>query len=407
MTKYLEGQLSQRIGSLASVAALHLSGDYIDGLLIDDLSIYAETLEFIDSLAQIDSLSEISIIDLDYSYLVSTHPDNLINEKYLLAQLNKEYLQKAASGSAATSQLYDIDGTYLKSAYGPLLDSHGMVNAILVVEAGAGYYDLLSTLRKNLIVFAGGSAAIAILLLIFYIIYGRRIAAAEEKLFKAGSQAILGRMVAVVSHEIKNPLMILRAAGERLEKKYDDDEASYIIEEVSRLDAIVNGYLSFAKGERSLTPEKVATAEFFNKIITSINSQFTQKEITLNVKIEDDISDIEVDKIGIRQVMLNLLLNAIQSVENLEETCKKQVTFEIKQENKKIIIRISDNGSGIKPGNREKLFEPFFTTRTQGSGLGLYLSRQIINMHKGSIKFIDYLPQITTLEIILPAGDKQ
>jgi len=401
---YLEYQLSQRLTGVAATAAMYVSPEDVESLLIDNLDVYAAQLMFLDSLARIDSLSEASIIDLDFKYLVSSR-DDIPPEGYLLAQLNFDSLSVAAIGRPAASALYDVDGTYLKSAYAPLFDTNGDVAAIFVAEAGAGYFSLLGNLRNNLFALAGGSALLVVVFMVFYIIYNRRMTAAEEKLFQAGSQAALGRMVAVVSHEIKNPMMIIRAAGERIEKKYDDQEASFIVEEVSRLDNIVSGYLSFARGGASLRLTPVDPAALGGKIVDEFRPQFEAEGVALKVEMDDSLPPIMADRIGLRQVIINLLLNAMQAVSDNGPSTEKRVGMSIHRDGDTVQIRISDNGPGIKPSQRDRLFEPFFTTKTQGSGLGLYLSRRIIEQHHGIIG-VSSDRGMTTFTVSLPLGDR-
>jgi len=406
ITAYLEDQLSQRLTGMAAAAALHITPDKVEGLLIDDLDVYAGQLLYLDSLAGIGALSEASIIDLDFNYLVSTR-ENIPLEGYLLARLNFDSLSAAITGRPAVSRLYDVDGTFLKSAYAPLYNNEGEVAAILVAEAGAGYFDLMANLRHNLFLLAGGSAAVVVVFLILYIVYNRRMAVAEEKLFQAGSQAALGRMVAVVSHEIKNPMMIIRAAGERIEKKYADPEAAFIVEEVSRLDSIVSGYLSFARGDLSLRPEPVDLVTLLPEVIAEFSPQFDEQGIRLDVKIEAGLPTITADRTGLRQVIINLLLNAFQAVAGDDRTLpEKLVMVEAARLSDMVIIRVSDNGPGLKTTPRDKLFEPFFTTKTQGSGLGLYLSKRIVEQHRGQIRVVDGKEGLTTFEVSLPIGDK-
>lgn len=402
MSRYFEEQLSRRLMGNAAAASLHFSSNDIDRLLIEDFEVYAGTLTYLDSLAQIDSLLEVSIIDPDFNYLISTRVDVLSDESYLLSQLNFEFLQEAINGTAIASELYNVNGTYLKSAYAPLYDSTNTVAAILVVEAGASYFDLLTGLRNNLLLLAGGSGGVVIILLAFFIFYHRRLAIAEEKVFMAGSQAALGRMVSVVSHEIKNPLMILRAAGERLENKYSDEEASFITEEVTRLDEIVTGYLSFARGQKAAMLEKINIAELIEKITTDMQGQFDEKNVDLVCDFEENLPEIEADKTGIRQVILNLLLNALQAAEQTQKSKNKIVAIKIHQSDKNMTISVRDTGRGIKKKYREKLFEPFYTTKTKGSGLGLYLCRRIIHDHQGTINIVDDSEFPMNIEIKIP-----
>jgi len=248
---------------------------------------------------------------------------------------------------------------------------------------------------------------VVVVFLILYIVYNRRMAVAEEKLFQAGSQAALGRMVAVVSHEIKNPMMIIRAAGERIDKKYADPEASFIVEEVSRLDSIVSGYLSFARGDLSLRPELVDLVTLLPEVIAEFSPQFDEQGIRLDVKIEAGLPTITADRNGLRQVIINLLLNAFQAVTGDDRTRpEKLVMVEATRLADTVIMRVSDNGPGLKTAPRDKLFEPFFTTKTQGSGLGLYLSKRIIEQHRGEIRVVDGKEGLTTFEVSLPIGEK-
>ncbi len=404
---YLEYQLSQRLTGVAATAALHISPADVEQLLIENLDVYARQLVYLDSLARIDSLSEASIIDLDFQYLVSTRED-IPPEGYLLAQLNFDSLSQAMAGRPVPSALYDVDGTYLKSAYAPLLDTDSAVAAIFVAEAGVGYFDLLGSLRKNLFALAGGSAVVVLIFLVFYIVYNKRMAAAEEKLFQAGSQAALGRMVAVVSHEIKNPMMIIRAAGERIEKKYDDPEATFVVEEVARLDNIVSGYLSFARGDLSINPESVDLATLCEKVTDEFRPQFDEQKVAMEVTIGSNLPEVTADRIGIRQVMINLLLNALQAVAgDGHDQADKVVAVSLAREGGSLIFRVSDNGPGIRPSQREKLFEPFFTTKTKGSGLGLYLSRRIVEQHRGRIDIDENERGMTTFAVTLPLGESE
>ncbi len=401
---YLEDQMSLRLTGTAALASLGISGETVENLLIEDIDAYADMSQYLDSLAQIESLSEAAIIDRDFSYLVSTRAE-VENEGYLLSQINYDWLSLALDGRANSSRLYELEGTFLKSAYAPLYDSTGQVAAIMVVEAGVSYFDILSSLKKNLYLLAGWSAGIIALLLIFYIIYNRRLALAEAKLFRAGSQAALGRMVAVVSHEVKNPLMILHAAGERLVNRYKDEEAQFIVEEVERLDQIVTGYLSFARGDslESISFDKVDLAQLVQKIVIEFKPQFDKQKAKLLCDLETDQLPIKADRTGLRQVVINLLLNGLEAT--ADNDADRIVSIALKRNAEMVSVIVSDNGPGIKKSNRDKLFEPFYTTKVQGSGLGLYMCRKIVTMHNGTIDVVRSEDSLTRFEICLPVGD--
>jgi signal transduction histidine kinase len=402
---YFEAQLSFRLKATAASAALAIGADEVDALLLDNLDTWAKAYEYLDSLARIESLSEASIIDIDFRYLVTMRED-YSPDRYLLAVANLKELQQALAGETASTELYDIDGTYLKSAYAPLYGSDGNIDALLVIEAGVDYFDELKVLRTNLYALAGGSAAMILVLLVIYIVYSRRLAAAEEALFQAGAQAALGRMVAVVSHEIKNPLMILRAAGERLVKKHDDREAAFVVEEVNRLNDIVSGYLSFARGDLTLHYETVDLQALLDNISAEIGGQAKKHAVKINVNTADELPSLVADYRALRQVLLNVLFNAIDAAANARED-QRQVDIQAETREKQIRITIANTGEKVSRSEREKLFEPFYTTKTKGSGLGLYISRRIVEAHGGRIDFASEESELTMIEITLPIAGEQ
>ncbi len=202
-------------------------------------------------------------------------------------------------------------------------------------------------------------------------------------LLTAQSQANLGRMVAVVSHEIKNPLMIIRASGERIGKNYPDNrEAGFIVEETDRLNSILTNYLDAASGKIRLNIQKVD----LNKLIESVGEKFIPQLAKDGVNLtywhfEKDLF-AKSDENALRQVIINLVLNGAEAV---KETDEPKVEIVGKKQNGKVQIEVIDNGPGISDKEAESIFEPFYTTKTTGSGLGLYHSRKLIESMNGKL----------------------
>ncbi|MBU0982607.1 MAG: hypothetical protein KKA42_01970, partial [candidate division Zixibacteria bacterium] len=249
----LEEELSRRLVSIARTAGASFSPEAVDLLLEDDAIAYLAAVNDLETVRANDSLSEVFIIDENYHYLATTAllPDT----SYFLSSLNGVYIDSLFFGEATaalTSRSYQSGRIYLKSAFAPLVDSRGIIAAVLGVEASVDYYDAMLELRQNLYLATGLSLLGGLVLGLVFLALQRRINAAEQRLYLAETHAHLGRMVAVVAHEVRNPLMIIRASAERLARKTGREEAAYVVEEVDRLNEIVTGYLDFARSGGSL-----------------------------------------------------------------------------------------------------------------------------------------------------------
>jgi signal transduction histidine kinase len=149
------------------------------------------------------------------------------------------------------------------------------------------------------------------------------------------------------------------------------------------------GLLHFVDAYRSLTRiprpnfKIFRVTELFASVEQLLRTSFKEKTVTLNARIEPESLELTADPEMIEQVLINLLLNAIQAVDG-----QPNPKIELKSwlnERGRVIIQVADNGPGIIPEVLEKIFIPFFTTKPEGSGIGLSLSRQIMRLHRGAI----------------------
>jgi two-component system, NtrC family, sensor histidine kinase HydH len=205
-----------------------------------------------------------------------------------------------------------------------------------------------------------------------------------EQLNLAERLAALGEMVAGVSHEIKNPLGIIQSTSELLNNMPDTSEthrklSGVITEESIRLNRIVTEFLDFAR------PHKLNIREFDLKEVISKNIEFLRPEIEKKgISVENNLDGrsymIEADQDLLHRVMMNLIINAIQAIPGAGK-----IFFNIAEEKGRYNIEIRDTGKGISEENIKKIFNPFFTTKEKGSGLGLPIVRKIIEGHGGEI----------------------
>jgi len=402
----LDDQLNRRLEAVAASAAVAVDSTMVDGLREDDLDDFLKVAGRFERIRRADSLADVFILNDQYRYLFTTslEPDSI----YLLAPLNGPYIDSAffsLPDEAVATPLYRSGTVYLKSAFAPIYDSYDLVTAVVGVEASVDYFDVLSDLRTNLYLATGLSIAGGLIFGLVFFLFQRQVNHAEQRMFLNETHAYLGRMVAVVSHEIKNPLMIIRASAERLSRKQPSDETGYIVEETDRLNRIVTGYLSFAgSGEASFlaerSPEEFHLGELVQSIQSHFHGQYRDHDIHwLDLPVDSTIN-MHGYRSALRQVLLNLLINGADAC--LSSGKSVEVGIGAKSDGDKVRIDVVDHGSGMSREVVKTLFEPFRTTKTTGSGLGLYLSRKIVGEMRGTIDIDSKPGSGTTVIVTLP-----
>lgn len=400
----MDNQLGRRLEAVAKSASAALDPGKVAQLNFDNEA-YFEIISFLEKIRNADSLSEVFIINQNYEILATTALE--ADSIYFLAELNGRYIDSIFLSYEAISTVtpsYKTGRIFLKSAFAPVYDSDGLTIALVGTEANVDYFEALYDLKKNLLYSTVFSIIGGIIIGLIFIFFQRKINAAEQKLYLNETHAYLGRMVAVVSHEIKNPLMIIRASAERLVKKTELEEAKFVIEEVDRLNEIVTGYLDFAgQKENFVENEEIQTIDL-NELLENIKSHFSTKYPEhkiewLDVENGEKISIATYPR-SLRQVILNLLINGADACLG----CGKPIVLGLcaSQNQKTVNICITDKGSGLKKAEIKKMFEPFYTTKTSGSGLGLYLSRKIVESMGGELEINSVINEKTELIINLP-----
>jgi signal transduction histidine kinase len=224
----------------------------------------------------------------------------------------------------------------------------------------------------------------------------------EESIRHQDRLAALGKVVAGVAHEIRNPLnsaiLTLELLGARVSSaQASESEAKAAIAEIRRLDDIVTRYLVF--GKPSL-PERrdQEVAPLIERAIDIVRGQARQKNIRIVTKLEDS-ARAPVDASQIEQVLVNLILNAIEAAPDDSEV---GVTMERAAPD--VRIHVDDRGSGIDPAVAVHVFDAYFTTKGDGSGLGLAVSREIVEIHGGQLWFESHAGKGTRFTLRLPCG---
>lgn len=224
-----------------------------------------------------------------------------------------------------------------------------------------------------------------------------------EQLNRAEHLSTLGEMVAGISHEIRNPLGIIKSSSELLKKKMAGSDPSnsipdIIIEESVRLNNIITDFLNFAKPKSPyLTACRIE--DVLEKNINFLATQITKEGYIIKKHYDNDLPEITADVDMLYQAFLNILINAMQAMPE-----GGIINVKVSAEDKTLKIVFEDEGEGIPEDIIEKIWDPFFTTKTKGTGLGLGIVKNIIESHKGSVR-IDNKPVVgTTVEVILPVN---
>lgn len=206
----------------------------------------------------------------------------------------------------------------------------------------------------------------------------------EEALSRAKHMSSLGEMTAGISHEIRNPLGIISSSAELLKKKMATfDPANtipdIIVEESNRLNNIITDFLNFAK---PINPDlkTCRVDKIIDKNLAALTQQIQDKNYEIKVKYDDPIPEIMADSDMLYQAFLNILINAMQAMPE-----GGIIRIKIASDNNTVTICFKDEGRGIPKEVVEKIWNPFFTTKSQGTGLGLGIVKNIIESHNGNI----------------------
>jgi PAS domain S-box-containing protein len=229
--------------------------------------------------------------------------------------------------------------------------------------------------------------------------------AAQMQLIQAEKMESVGTLAAGVAHEVKNPLAILMMGLSYLDKKLKDSDENILIvlkemrEAISRADSITLGLLDFSSN-RQLTIKPENMNQVILQTLRMLRHAFTQAKIELKEEWGEHLPSVGIDKRQVQQVFVNLFMNAIQAMPEggavTIRTYRKEITESIRAEGSRqgdrlwigdtvVVAEVEDSGPGIPPGHLVKIFDPFFTTKPTGvgTGLGLPVSKKIIELHGG------------------------
>lgn len=229
----------------------------------------------------------------------------------------------------------------------------------------------------------------------------------ERQLHESKRLAALGKMIASVSHEIKNPLGIVRSTaeilGRRISKVAPGNEhlAGIIVEETSRLDRIVREFLDFAR-PKELTLAPASLNELIRRLLAFMEPNFQEKEIRLTLRLDAELPEILMDGEQIYQVLFNIVFNAVHA---MSEQGGILIIRTAVLPDGRVSAEIADTGCGMSKDKLAQIFTPFYTDKNRGTGLGLAITKNIIDKHGGSIAVQSREGAGTTFTVSLAGGN--
>ncbi len=240
----------------------------------------------------------------------------------------------------------------------------------------------------------------------------RSLKLAQEEARRAERLAALGQLSAGLAHEIRNPLGVIKGSAEILKQKLEASDplaqelAGYIYTEVNRLSALVSRFLDFARPSRlDLRPEDLSA------VMERCMKAVTQQGADAKVKVQRDyapgLPPVLLDQDLCDQVFTNLLLNACEAMG--EQGGELKISIQPasgEKEGKEVVVEIEDTGPGVPQEIKEQIFNPFFTTKKTGVGLGLAIVSKIVDAHGGTLKLTSPPGRGACFRLTLPAAKR-
>nr|WP_249745570.1 ATP-binding protein [Mesobacillus boroniphilus] len=214
--------------------------------------------------------------------------------------------------------------------------------------------------------------------------------------------SVVGELAAGIAHEIRNPLTSLKGFAKIVKESVSDQTLvpylDIMLDEMNRINEIVNEFMFIAKPSENVYFQHTNFNNLLAECIHFMEPQANLKSIKIEFGSEDDIF-LDCDRKQMKQVLINLLQNAI------EATAESGHFIEVRLEEmglESVMVTIVDKGCGISESRFKRLFEPFYSTKEKGTGLGLIICKRIIDLHRGHIDIESKLDEGTTIRISLP-----
>ncbi len=378
----LSRQMGERQSFEAGAIADGLRASWIRSFIASPDGIYGRILtDRLNEHLESAGFNSITLLDSLGNVIFSTESAYEIGEFFPYIEADRMAFNSALAGIPSSTELYTSGDRYVRGAYAPVADELGRVAWALGIEAGAEYYYALAMLRRNLVIFGILSIVLAVVAGAILLSAAFALKRMERRLLQASAMSSIGQMAAGVAHDIRNPLAIIRGAAESISKakpEKRDELISFILDEVARIDDTVAGYLTLAR-----PADEMAAPILLGELAGNVANRVRRNAATAAVRIvvsRGEEQPVEVRENALRRCILNIFLNAVEAMPDGGEI---RVTTKIEKD--RSILAISDDGPGLDRKTASKIFDPFFTTKSNGTGIGLTVSKRIVEDAGGTL----------------------
>jgi len=237
----------------------------------------------------------------------------------------------------------------------------------------------------------------------------RRLEQIQEEARRAERLAALGQLSAGLAHEIRNPLGVIKGSAEMLNRKLQTTDtvtaelAGYISSEVNRLNTIVSRFLDFARPhELDLHPQEIPG--LVDRALKAVRDRWPEAQVQVERHYAENLPLVPVDGDLCEQVFTNLFLNAYEAMEAKGGKLQVRIAVAHSDGRPGVEVEVEDSGPGVLPELRGQIFNPFFTTKTSGVGLGLSIVSKIVDDHRGRIRLASKPGKGACFRVFLPVG---
>ncbi len=420
----LEDALAQRLMSIASLVS-QSTNPHVAFLEAGDeqTRTHERAIESLIASARRARVERIVVVHKDgHRTLLDSAGQLPVGREYGRARFDQVELERVAAGKLSASVLFTgpHDRPY-KTGYAPFYGPSDQYVGFVAVEAAADYADALAGHRRNLAL----GTAIALLGLIAAAVYTARTVALPLADLSRAAERIGGgtldtqiprggptealvladtmrrmasslqardeelqMMLAGIAHEVRNPLGGIELFGGLLKEDLpsDDPRAAYvdkILKELATLSMVVNDFLHFAR-RTEIEPRPVSAHDLLSEVSSVAEQAARERGVALELDVPTDFV-VDVDPESMKRALLNLLMNGIQAAPPTSGT----VLLSASRIAGQVTFTVVDNGPGVPSDRREQIFQPFFTTKQKGTGLGLALAQKTVTQHDGEIRVED------------------